>query len=829
MAGFQELQKRYENIPQELKAQRRWVCFKAMIRNGKKTKIPVSPLSKETLLGAPSNDSSTWSDFDQAVRFCADRGMDGLGFELGEGGMFALDISNEPDEKGNMMPQAEFQEMANDFVKTMNSYTEWSVSKNGIHIICYGSLPKNLKKIRNVEVYDSLRFFAMTGNNIGLRTVMDRTEEAAKILDKYASKKESSDAEDVSVNLGSLTDDEVLANTLSSKYSAKISKLMDGDCSDYGGNKEEAEKALCSFLAYYSMCNEEQVDRIFRNSKLYDERWDAPEGGKTHGYFVIQNAVESCAILHLPSAQAAKEEPKQENKKKTSVNEMNLGPDGEPIFRVSENYNKIGKKYTLDDTGNARRFYDCFGENFHWDIKNKAFMFWTGKTWVYDESEIIRKYANKLIELLSEEANQKKQAMINEPDEGRKKRLYEDYINFYKNVKHLSNKSGKDAMITEFRSLGSIPVEPTDFDKDPLTINTESGIVDLTTGEILPFDKEKMMAANTHMEVSFEESPVWDKFLHDIFFRDNEQETEEIIECYQRCIGYTLTGLSTEQCMFLLNGEGSNGKSTQANVIKGIMGDYYGFIDPSMLMVQKNKNQSVQYSLAELLKVRYLSSSETDKGERLSESVVKQITGSTDINAQKKFGRPFHFLPLFKLWMDTNNLPYISGKDYAIWRRIFFFSFKRRFAEGEKDKMLPEKLKAEYPRILGWAVKGAVKYLTEHDLKQPECLSKELAAYKESFDGVAKFIMSECVKKESGMVSKAKMYHAYKQWAMDNKEHAYPESKFRDELISKGFRVSDNQATGSQYYVGLILNGEMDTMMERRGYINSGRSAFEDD
>lgn len=824
MADFHELEKRYEKIPQDMKNKHHWVCYKSIVRNGKKSKLPISPvLSTSSMQAAPANDKTAWVDFEKALRFCAENDLDGLGFEVSDSGLFVIDIANHQDENGKTMPEAEFQGMVNDFVKTLNSYTEWSVSNNGIHIICYGSFPQNLPPVKGIEVYDSHRFIAMTGSAVGTRVLSERKEEIKRLWSKYSVKKESEKQEkEISMNLGSSTDDEVLTNALSSKYAPKIERLMEGDISDYA-TKEDAEKALCSFLAFYSKCDEEQVDRIFRTSKLVDESWDKPEGDKTHGYFVIQNAVESCMALNLPVKE------KEERTIENTPTEMNLDDDGEPIFRVSESY-KSGKTYMLDDTGNAKRFYDCFGENFHWDIKNKMFMFWTGKTWIYDDSEIIRKYANKLLELLSEEAMQKRQAVYDEPDENRKKRLMEDYITFQKNLKHLSNKSGKDAMIAEFRSLGSVPVDPTDFDKDPYLINTESGIVDLRTGELLPFDKKQMMAANTHTEVSFEEPVVWKKFLNDIFTRDNQKETEEIIECYQRCLGYTLTGLTIEQVMFLLNGEGSNGKSTQANVIKGIMGDYYGFIDPQMLMVQKNQNTSVQYSLAELLKTRYLSSSETDKGARLSESVIKQITGSTDINAQKKFGRPFHFLPVFKLWMDTNNLPYISGKDYAIWRRIFFFSFKRRFAENEKDKMLPEKLKAEYPQILGWAIQGAVKYLAEHDLKQPDCLKEELVQYRASFDGVEKFICSECVRKESGLVSKAKMYQAYRQWAMDNKEHAYPESKFREELISKGFKLIDNAKTGDQYYAGLALNGEMETMLERRGYIGSARrSSFDDE
>jgi len=816
MADFHELETRYEKIPQEMKSQRHWVCFKSMVRNGKKTKVPISPNSPEgTLQGAPSNDRNTWSDFAQALRFCAENDLDGLGFELGESGMFGVDISNHPDENGASMSEAEFQEMANDFVKSLNSYTEWSVSKNGIHILCYGTLPEGIRKTANIELYDNLRFFAMTGNAIGMRTVKNRTEEIRRLWKRYFNKEEEIPEQtesELSVDLGSSTDEEVMEAIGKCSQSQKILGLMAGSTEGYE-SREKAIFGLCSFLAYYAKCDEEQVDRLFRKSKLFDASWDAKEGGRTHGYFVVQNAVEACAVLHLS---ATNKLPKYVAPKPQVVNEMNLDADGEPIFRVSENYNKRGKKYTLDDTGNAKRFYDCFGENFHWDTKSKLFMFWTGKTWVYDNKEIVRKYANKLIELLSEEAQQMRQNIEMESDDGRRKTMTEVYKAFVGNVKHLSNKSGKDAMLSELHSIGSIPVEPTDFDKSDTKINTESGIVDLETGEVLPFDKAQMFASNTHIEVDFSEPVVWMNFLHQIFWRGDSEaakkETEEIIECYQRSLGYTLSGLTDEQVMFLLHGDGSNGKSTQSNVVMTIMGDYFGSIDPSQLMMQKNQNAAtVQYSLAELLNTRYLITQETDKGARLSESVIKQITGSTVINAQKKFGNPFKFMPRFKLWMETNNLPYISGKDYGIWRRIFLFTFKRQFKEEERDKDLPAKLEAEYPKILGWAIQGAVKYLREKDLKQPECLKRDLIDFKESFDGIVKFIASEGRPVGNAMVARNDMYMAYKNWAANNREHAYPESRFRDEMMAKGFKVETNERSGIQYYIGLRLNADVNT------------------
>lgn len=825
MADFHELEKRYEKIPQEMKSQRHWICFKTMSRNGKTIKAPISPVSAEgTLQGASSSDKASWADFGEALRFCAENDLDGLGFELGESGMFGVDIFNHADENGKTMPQADFQAMANEFVKKLDSYSEWSVSGNGIHVLCYGRLPEGTRKTNNIEIYDGNRFFAMTGKNIGTRSVKNATEAMQELWRKYMaqkpSKRQEEDETDEEVKLVVLSDDEVLRKVYESPEGEVAKRLMEGDILGFE-DEYEARKALCSYLAQYGMCGEEQIDRIFRTSALFDFDWDDEKSNRTVGYFVIQEAIESCAIMQL--SKSADRLPKYVPPK--AINEMNFDEEGNPIFRVSENYNKIGKRYPLDDTGNAMRFYDCFGENFHYDVKNRMFMVWTGKTWVFDSREVIRKYANKLIDLLREEAAQMRQNYEDESDEGRKKTLGGILKDFVANIKHLSSKNGKDAMLTELRSMGTIPVEPTDFDKDPYKINTESGIVDLISGEVLPFDREAMFASNTGVEVSFEEPVSWIKFLNEIFERDNPEETKEIIECYQRCVGYTLTGITTEQVMFILNGDGSNGKGTQSRVLRDILGDYHGIIDPKLLMVQKNPNNSSQYSLAQQVNTRFLLTSEADKGSRLAESDIKRITGSDEIEAQKKFGQPFKFEPKFKLWMETNYLPYIGGKDYGVWRRVFLFTFKRVFKDEEKDKDLPEKLKVEYPQILGWAIQGAVKYLSDKDLKQPECLKYETTLYRESFDGISKFIKSECRLVENAIIARSKMYRAYKQWASDNKEHAYPESKFREEMVSKGFKLCTNEKTGIQYYEGITVNDDIGSYVEDkhfRGYDGFG-------
>lgn len=837
MPTIEELSEKYGSIPLVMRQQRRWVVFALTERNGKLNKTPLNPNNVRE--GASSTDPSQWGDFEEAIRACAENDLGGIGFELDGSGLIGVDLDNHPNPNGNSITQEAFQSLANRFTKELNSYTEWSVSGNGVHIFCYGKLPAGRRKSENVEMYDSGRFIAMTGKSIGHRSLQNRQSEITALwkefLDdsdakaKQKAEREAKNREYLSklpqnAVLANLSDEQVIEKGCkSSRIGAKFYSLWKGDLSACGGDHSKCDQAFCNYLAFFANCDFDQIDRIFRASGLMREKWDSARGDTTYGAITVQKAIDATNGRYYqtmdtgnlkgsqasgPATPVAVEEAFVDApaKAKAYMGDMNIDDSGEPIFRVSEKATK-SVRYEYSDTGNAKRFYDYFGEHFKFNANDKLWMFWTGKTWIYDVKGIIRKYANQLLIFMDEEKKGLIQRIADASTDEERKHCQSELAEFMKNYNRLANKNGKDAMLAELQAIGSMAIENSDLDKDPYILNTDSGIVDLRTGEIKPFDRDEMLSCNTNTKVSFEEPTAFIKFLRSIFERGDEKETDAIVDCIQRCIGYTLTGIVDEQCMFMLHGGGSNGKSTLANVLRNIMGDYYKSIDSSQLMVQKNQSVAVQNSLAELCSCRYLVTQETDVGAKLSESIIKQLTGGDSINAQRKYGRPFQFDGKFKIWMMTNNLPIIRGTDYGVWRRIFLFRFMKQFKDDEKDKTLPKKLEKEYPRILGWAIKGASAYLKELTLKKPKCLEQDLCLYRDEMDVVSKFLASECERDEKGETTKNAAYNAFKSWCSNNNEYALPESKFRDELTKKGFEVK-SRPNGIKFYVGFTLHAD---------------------
>lgn len=825
--NYNDLCKQYERVPNELKLLKRWVCFKIEERDGEVGKFPINPINGKY---ARSNDCMTWANFNIALLGCVKYKCNGIGFMLGDG-IFGVDLDNHPNKAtGELeLPKEEFEKIANEFITVLDSYSERSWSGNGVHIICAGKLPGSRRKTTCVEMYESGRFFAFTGNVINAKPVMTREEEIVPLYNKYMPQENTAEIRDVNSPVGNTADvEEIIEKAMENEKNGELFKaLYFGDIAGAYAIAENtwrddshssADLAFCNLLAFWTNCDAEKMDAIFRSSGLMRDKWDQMRGAETYGNITIGKAIKTCKngyskgydLSNIQISHQRKEnlvdEETGEILSSVPLNRepiMNIDAKGEPIFRIKPVYKRFG----CNDTGNAEKFYEYFGDLFKYNKTDKIFMFWTGKTWIRDEKDIIRKYANKFIQLCKDDLGKLQDELEKEIKEGKDTTLSETYLKAYqKNIDRISNKAGKDAMLFEFQSLRDVAVTSDEFNKQDYLLNTDSGVVDLKTGEILPFAPELMLSKNTNVKVSYEEPKVWIHFLHGIFERGNAQETEEIIQCIQKCLGYSLSGSTKEQCMFLCYGNGSNGKTTFQEIINHIIGDYGDNVNSEVLMQQKMQTNNT-FTIAKLKDARYVETDETDDGEKLAEGTVKRMTGSGQMSAAFKYANEFSFMPKFKIWMSTNNKPIIRGTDLGIWRRIFPFPFIHTFTEEEKDKELPEKLRAEADKILGWCIKGFGIYNETKTIKKPQCLEDEIKEYKEQMDVISQFISSECKILPNGFTPCRNAYRQYKSWCMDNNAFMMSEMKFSKELQKKGY-VTTTNSQGIKCYQGFVIPTE---------------------
>ena len=853
---IETLQKRYLQIPADLKNARRWICYTILKdkETGEEKKAPMSPFGGF----ASSVNPDTWTTFDVACIACEKFQYVGLGFVLGKDektgvNFFGIDLDNHADKiTGKKLNEDDFFDLTSEFINTLNSYSEYSHSGEGIHIICKGTLPVGARRKAsgNVEMYDSGRFFTMTGNVAHSAPVCDRTEEVKPLWEKYLNvQQENNYVNNNFVKIGSfrnesgqvvfgqpvtsttisfstgnnLDDEEIIEKIKNSKNGTDFVQLYNGDMSQYGNDHSAADLALCTILAFWCGRDTEQMDRIFRKSALMRPKWDQFRGQYTYGTLTLNRAIKSTCETYTPPREKitiTNSKTALNNKEKSPIisseldYERTIDENGDPVIG---NFKKVFKSYPFTDTGNAERFYDYFGHLFRYNSDNKNYMFWNGKTWINDALGYVKKYANALIDVLKSEAidysKEIKKAKENGADEREIKNMERVYDEMNKNIVRVSNKAGKEAMISELQVLHNIPVTNSSFDVDPYLLNTESGIVDMRTGELSPFSPSKMLSKNTNVKVSYEEPTTWLKFLHDIFERGNAAETDELINCVQMALGYSFTGMINQQYFFILHGDGSNGKSTFIEAIRQIAGDYGTALNSELLMQNPNSSsQSSEFSIANLVGSRFVSTSETQQGKKLDEVGIKQMTSLEPINAQQKYGKPFSFIPTFTVWMSTNHRPDIRSTDYGIWRRIFLLPFERKFSDNEKDLDMPEKLKKEYPQILGWIIKGNIKLMKQNGrFDKPRCVEMAIADYRSQTDTVGIYLSENCQDFLHYRTSSSVLYQDYKNWAMTNSEPLINHTLFGRELRKKGYQKVKT-STGN-YYIGIKLK------TDTRGFI----------
>lgn len=738
------LQERYAAVPEEMKALPNWVCYKAVPdpkSHSGVSKKPVNPFTGEL---ARPNDKNTWSDYKTALS--ASVHFAGLGFMFGESPFFGVDLDDMTDELKDFEKGGEGGRIG-EFINALGSYTEYSQSGHGIHIICRGSLPDGARHKGSIEMYETGRFFVVTGKVCGDFTqIKDCTETIKSLHKKYLSggRKEASPRREKTPN--DMTVDEIISAAVNAKNGSKFSKLLSGDISDYG-SASEADMAFCNLLAFWTGCDVSKMDDIFRQSGLMREKWDEKRGASSYGERTITKAIEACTETYSSS----------------------LSETSAPITNYMKPKSRKVVHYTMDDMGNAERFVANFGDTIRYNYTDKKWLYYSGKKWVTDFNGTSMRCADASVHTMKDELKHYLETDGEESD---------IYKAFQKHIKTSRSHKSKENFMKEVQH--HVPVMPSQLDKYKMVLNTPGGVINLTTGEIKPHKPEFYLTKITKCEQADDvNAPLWAEFLRTIFKNDLD-----LIRYIQKAIGYTLTGSTVEECVFFLYGTGRNGKSTFLEIIREIFGDYAANIQPETIMVKPNASSAINSDIARLKGARLVTSVEPNEGVRLNEGLLKQLTGQDIITARKLYGEEFEFKPEFKLWMATNHKPIIRGTDTGIWRRIHLIPFTATIPPEKVDKDLRHKLQGELPQIFRWALDGCMLWQRE-GLDMPRAVLDSVKEYRREMDVISAFIDDKCELK--GATQSSVLYAAYSSWAEGNNEYKMSMTKFSLELQKRNF------------------------------------------
>jgi len=311
----------YKNIPESLKQVKQWVCFK-LEPNEKKGKADKIPKDPKTGYNAKANDPATWSDYQTAVNAVSKYGFDGIGIEFANG-IFGVDLDG-------VVKDGKFTAEAQDIIKTMDSYTEYSPSGTGVHILAKGTIPPKDRRKGSVEMYSEGRFFTVTGKVIGAtKEVEERTAQAAAVHAKYLRREEKPKTDNQPQELN-LSDSELISKAMNARNGHTFRALWNGDINGYP-SQSEADLALCNLLAYWTNGNAYRMDALFRQSALYREgKWNKRHGADTYGNMTISKALSDFTPYERTAPGAATPGAVQGN---TSNTLYQSGQDPQIIFK----------------------------------------------------------------------------------------------------------------------------------------------------------------------------------------------------------------------------------------------------------------------------------------------------------------------------------------------------------------------------------------------------------------------------------------------------------------------------------------------------------------
>ena len=237
--------------------------------------------------------------------------------------------------------------------------------------------------------------------------------------------------------------------------------------------------------------------------------------------------------------------------------------------------------------------------------------------------------------------------------------------------------------VEELAKIGTkgLGITGQEWDLDPWVFACSNGILELKTATFrpgMPGDYIRIVAP-TEWKGLNEPAPNWERFQKEI-----TDEDPDLIDFKQRLYGYCLTGETTHHVVPILEGPGRNGKGTEIETLKAVMGAYAGAVEAELILKQKFAKHSggPTSDIMNLRGKRLVWVSETDQGRRLNAGKLKWLCGGDTLTGRGVYEkRQVDFRPTHKLLILTNHLPKADASDYALWARLLRIPYKISFVD----------------------------------------------------------------------------------------------------------------------------------------------------
>ena len=404
------------------------------------------------------------------------------------------------------------------------------------------------------------------------------------------------------------------------------------------------------------------------------------------------------------------------------------------------------------DAGNAELFATRNKNRLRFDHKRKRWLLWQEHWWAEDGEQTVMRLAKQA-------ARHRYSLAPHAPNEDERKR----------EAKWALDSESRYRLDAALKLAQAEPVlaDTQDWDSNPWLLGVANGVVNLHTGKLRAGEQSDRITL--HTDVAFDPSArcaLWEQTVSEIFER-----IADVIGFVHRAVGYSLTGDTSEQCVFLCYGEGANGKSTFLETLRAVFGEYARNLPFSAFELRSRSN--IPNDIATLPARRLVTAIETGDATRLNEARLKALTGCDTITARQLYKEHFEFRPAAEFWLAFNHKPRVADDSLGFWRRVRLIPFLRRFDDSEADKGLPDKLRGEAPGILAWTVRGCLAWQAD-GLGMPSAVKAATQAYREESDPLSEFLDEECIIDPKARATVADIWFAYNYWAQQDNRERWP-------------------------------------------------------
>lgn len=760
MSGPVRVQPDPDDIPADLKKRDQWVCWRVEVRDGDPTKVPINAETGGRAKASDPEDMNTaratWTSFEAAWAYHTDPETDsaGIGYVFDPDGPFCgvdLDDCRDPDG-----PTVET--WAREILEALETYAEVSPSGTGVHAILRGEVPEGGNRKGDVELYDSARYFTVTGEHLGLTplTVEARQAELEAVHAEYIAEDDTGESPDGDVTPGvdadrpgvgfPGSDEELIETARNAGNGGKFDRLWSGDTGGYDSHSE-ADQALCSILAFYTGRDPDRIDRLFRQSGLVRDKWTDREDYRER---TIGTALDGRTEFYEPSGNGGDGrggEPPSDDPYEAAKDELNATTDPARALAVWQVLRDEIHVLSAEPSGRIYAYRDG--------------------VWKPDGKRLLRERAADLMG-----------------------------AEYSKNV--------LEELVERVRAVAPVDIE--DMGTPHRTVAVENGLLDLTAREVrdlIPADR-----ALARLPVGYDPDatcPRWESFI-------DESVEADRVEAVQEFVGYCMLVSELPYSRVLLAvGGGSNGKTTFLNTVTALLGpeNVTGFSLGELV--------DSEYYVAEMHGAIANIDADVTGSIGHARKFKKLTGGDRKVSARRPYGEPFDYRPTTKQLYAANEVPDTKLDDDAFFRRWLIVEFPTTFTDTDlpgpdKDPELEDVLLGELPGILNWALDGLNRLLEQGHFTNEGTTEDKRERWQSWGDTVERFI-SKCVTTDGdGKFRTGEVYERYTAWCAQHGETAESQQtltaaikKLDGVRYSTTFRFDGKQARG---FKGLTFTAE---------------------